>query len=287
MANGTLGFIGLGNMGAPMAANLADAGFAVIAYDVIEGRAPEGVAAAGTVAAVAGAAETVCLSLPDGDASLAVARAIAGAPGRASRRVVDFSTVGVVAAEAIAAELAGAGLDYVDAPVSGGRAGAVAGTLTVMWAGPAGLADDLRRAFDAVAANVFRVGDRAGQGQAMKLLNNFLSGTALAATAEAVAYGVARGLAPATVIDVLNASTGRNSATDDKFPNRILTGGYDSGFQTSLMAKDLALYLESACAENAVVDVGEPVADAWRRTDAALPGSDCTRIYELVKGRSG
>jgi 3-hydroxyisobutyrate dehydrogenase len=142
----------------------------------------------------------------------------------------------------------------------------------------------LRGALDAVAKNVFHVGDAAGQGQAMKLLNNFLSGTALAATSEAVAYGETQELDPRTVIDVLNASTGRNTATSDKFPNRILTGSFDAGFQTALMAKDLRLYVESARTGGAYLDIGERVAETWRRVAGEMPDSDCTRIYEFVRG---
>jgi len=247
-------------------------------------RAPEGVATAASAAEVAEAAGTVFLSLPDGDACREVVREIAARPGRATSLIVDFSTIGVAAAQDIARELAEAGIDYADAPVSGGRAGAVAGTLTVMWAAPAALLQRLRGALDAVAKNVFHVGDAAGQGQAMKLLNNFLSGTALAATSEAVAYGETQGLDPRTVIDVLNASTGRNTATSDKFPNRILTGSFDAGFQTALMAKDLQLYVESARTGGAPLEIGERVAETWRQAAREMPDSDCTRIYEFVRG---
>ncbi len=287
MATETLGFVGLGNMGAPMAANLAAAGCDLHVHDKAgtSERAPEGVATAASAAEVAEAAGTVFLSLPDGDACREVVREIAASPGRATSLIVDFSTIGVAAAQGIARELAEAGIDYADAPVSGGRAGAVAGTLTVMWAAPAALLQRLRGALDAVAKNVFHVGDAAGQGQAMKLLNNFLSGTALAATSEAVAYGETQGLDPRTVIDVLNASTGRNTATSDKFPNRILTGSFDAGFQTALMAKDLQLYVESARTGGAPLEIGNRVAETWRRAAGEMPDSDCTRIYEFVRGR--
>ena len=287
MLTETLGFIGLGNMGGPMTANLAAAGFGLSVHDKAgsRDRAPEGAATAASAAAVAMAAGTVCLSLPDGDICRAVAREIAATPGRATTAVVDFSTIGVAAAREIAGDLAEAGISYADAPVSGGKAGAVAGSLTVMWAGPADLLQVFHAALDAVAKNVFHVGAAPGQGQAMKLLNNFLSGTALAATSEAVAYGATQDLDPRTVIDVLNASTGRNTATSDKFPNRILSGTFDSGFQTALMAKDLRLYVESAGVTGASLDIAKRVAETWRRADAELPDSDCTHIFEFVRGR--
>ena len=285
MATETFGFIGLGKMGGPMAANLAAAGWNLSVHDKAgsEERAPAGAAAAASAAEVARAAGTVFLSLPDGDACGEVAREIADTPSRATAAIVDFSTIGVAAAREIAASLSGAGIVYADAPVSGGTAGAAAATLTVMWAGPAALLRTLRPALDAVAKNVFHVGDAPGQGQAMKLLNNFLSGTAMAATSEAVAYGEAQGLDPRTVIDVLNASTGRNTATSDKFPNRVLTGAFDSGFQTALMAKDLRLYVESARACGAPRDIGKRVSATWQRADREMPDSDFTRIYEFVR----
>ena len=285
MVTETLGF-GLGNMGGPMSANLAAAGYSLSVHDKAGSRerAPEGAAVATSAAEVAQAAGTVFLSLPDGDACRDVVREIAGTPGRATTVVVDFSTTGVAAAREIARDLAEDGIVYADAPVSGGRTGAVAGTLTVMWAGSTELLQRVRSALDAVAKNVFHVGAAPGQGQAMKLLNNFLSGAALAATSEAVAYAETQELDPCTVIDVLNASTGRNTATSDKFPNRILTGTFDAGFQTALMAKDLRLYVESARASGARLDIGKRVAETWQRAESEMPDSDCTRIYEFIRG---
>ena len=117
----------------------------------------------------------------------------------------------------------------------------------------------------------------------MKLANNFLSATALAATSEAVAFGVAHGLDMTTMIDVLNVSTGRNSATDDKFPNRILTGSYDAGFSTAHMTKDVGLFVDGAGeAATSRVTVGSAVAETWRGCDATLPGSDFTEIWRYV-----
>jgi 3-hydroxyisobutyrate dehydrogenase-like beta-hydroxyacid dehydrogenase len=176
-------------------------------------------------------------------------------------------------------------VSYVDGPVSGGVAGARAGTVSLMFAGPPSVLEDHRALFEAFA-KVFPVGSIAGQGQAMKLLNNFLSATALAATSEALAFGEAHGLDMAVMVDVLNASTGRNSATVDKFPNRVMTGTYDAGFHTRLMAKDLRLYVDTVRAAGAAADVGTIVSDVWQRADATLPGSDFTEIWRFVS-RSG
>ncbi|MEO7371212.1 MAG: NAD-binding protein, partial [Ilumatobacteraceae bacterium] len=139
-----------------------------------------------------------------------------------------------------------------------------------------------RVVLESFTGNIFHVGEHAGQGQAMKLANNFLSATALAATSEAVAFGIAHGLDMSTMIDVLNVSTGRNSASADKFPNRILTGAYDAGFSTAHMAKDVGLYVESAAEVATCNSVGSAVAETWRGCDANMPGSDFTEIWKYV-----
>ena len=281
------GFVGLGNMGAPIAANMAAAGHALTVFDTAgtEARAPEGAVAAADLAGVAAAAETVFLSLPDGAASQGVARELAAMERRTVSVVVDLSTVGIEAARDAHALLAAAGITYVDAPVSGGRAGARAGTITVMWAGPKAILDAHRPALASIARNVFHVGDGAGQGQAMKLLNNFLSATAMLATSEAVTFGLAHGLELATILDVVNVSTGRNTATADKFPKRIATGTYDAGFTTALLAKDLSLYLGAARQAAAPAALGEVVVGLWHAADRAMPKSDITRVYDFIRHR--
>ncbi|MHA1538814.1 MAG: NAD(P)-dependent oxidoreductase [Alphaproteobacteria bacterium] len=281
----TIGFIGLGQMGGPMSANLARAGFALAVFDAAgtAERAPDGATAAGSVAEVAGAAEAVFLSLPDGAIVAEVVAGIAASPGK-TKTVVDLSTIGIEAALAAEAALAKVGVAYLDAPVSGGAKGAVAGTLTIMWAGPEAPARGLAAAFAALAGNVFHVGEKPGQGQAVKLLNNFLSAVAMAATSEAVAFGMARGLEMKTILDVVNVSTGQNTASRDKFPERVLTGSFDAGFATALFAKDLRLYLDSAGRAETPAEIGAVVERLWREADMAMPGSDFTRIYEFISG---
>ncbi len=282
------GFIGLGNMGGPMAANLAAAGINLAVFDAAgsEARAPAEAQAASSSADVAARAGTIMLSLPDGAVSLAVAREIASAPGRIAETVIDFSTVGLAASRETHAVLAEAGIAYVDAPVSGGTRGAREGTLTVIWAGSEALLARHRPALDAIAGNVFHVGGLPGQGQAMKLLNNYLSAVAMAATSEAMAFGLSQGLDFATMLDVVNVSTGRNEATRDKFPARILSGTYDAGFHMALMTKDMVLYRDSVRTAGTAREVGEIVADLWRRADDSMPGADFTHIFEFVRDRS-
>jgi 3-hydroxyisobutyrate dehydrogenase len=282
-----IGFIGLGDMGAPMAGNMARAGLRVVGYDQAgtRERAPEGVEAASSTTYVAAKADTVFVSVPDGAASLAVVEALVAAPTRRVRTVVDLSTIGVAAAETCASRAAEADLTYIDAPVSGGRTGAVKGTITVMPSGPAAVIEAHRAAFATFSRSLFHVGPKPGQGQAMKLLNNFLSAAAMAATSEAVHFGLAHGLDMKTMLDVLNVSTGQNTATSDKFPNRILTGSYDAGFRMSLMAKDVALFLGRARELGMPTFVTERVDECWREADAALPGADFTRIFPFVGER--
>ncbi len=278
------GFAGLGQMGGPMAANIAAAGFDLCVFDKAgtAGRAPEGAKPVNSLDELAAGTDTVFLSLPDGAVSLAVAGELAAMKDRAVSVVIDLSTIGLEAAREAGQILAGAGIQYIDAPVSGGQTGARAGTITVMWGGPLGVLESHRGVMMAMAKNLFHVGDKAGQGQAVKLLNNFLSGTAMAATSEAVAFGLSQGLDMKTLLDVINVSTGRNTATSDKFPNRILTGTYDAGFKTKLLAKDIGLFLDNARAAGTPVEVAETIADLWRRCDEALPDSDFTRIYEFL-----
>jgi 3-hydroxyisobutyrate dehydrogenase-like beta-hydroxyacid dehydrogenase len=282
---GVLGFVGLGNMGGAMARRLVDAGFELVGFDAAgtAERVPAGASVAASVEEVAAAADTVLLSLPDGAASLAVATGLAGAPDRRVATVVDLSTIGPEAAEQAASILGAAGITYADGPVSGGVAGARAGTIALMYAGPASLLAELRPAFESIA-RVFHVGTQPGQGQAMKLLNNFLSATALAATSEALAFGRAHGLDLAMMVDVVNASSGRNTATTDKFPNRVLTGTYDAGFRTALMAKDVRLYAEMVARAATPDAIGRTVSSVWQDADAALPGSDFSQIWQHVSG---
>jgi 3-hydroxyisobutyrate dehydrogenase len=272
-----LGYIGLGNMGAPMVANMVKAGLSVSTYDMA------GTGTADSVDDLARACAAVFVCVPDGAASRNVVEAIKTVNGRCVASIVNLSTTGIEAAEGLAETLDSSGIQYVDAPVSGGMAGAVAGTITVMWSGPEALLEDTRPVLETFAGSVFFVGARAGQGQAMKLLNNFLSATALAATSEAIAFGEAQGLDMKTMLDVVNVSTGRNTATSDKFVNRILPGTFDAGFRMALMEKDVSLYIEAVHAAGSPDRVGSVMADYWRDGVEAFPDGDFTEIYKLVK----
>ena len=287
---GVVGFIGLGNMGRPMAANIATAGFDVVCFDIagtVE-RTPSGARGVESAEAVWAACHTLLLSLPDGAATASVVDAVVATDTsrRTVHTVIDLSTVGPAVAHEAAARLGEVGITYVDGPVSGGVAGARAATVALMFGGPASVFEAQRLLLNAFAGHVVHVGERAGMGQAMKLLNNFLSASALAASSEALAFGQASGLDMQVMLDVLNASTGRNSATVDKFPNRVLTGRYDAGFSTALMAKDVRLYLQEIGRSDMPAAVGTAVAQLWQQADAAMPGSDFTEIWKFVSGHS-
>lgn len=282
------GFLGLGNMGAPMAAHIAAAGFEVVGYDAAgtKDRKPPGVRGADSVAEVTRRADTVFLSVPDGRVTLAIADQIVGMSDRRATVVIDLSTIGPVAAQDAALRLEQVGVTYVDGPVSGGVAGARARTIALMFGGPTDVFEAHRDVLASFAGNVFHVGEHAGQGQAMKLLNNFLSATALAATSEAFALGQAYGLDLETMLDVVNVSTGRNSATYDKFPNRVLTGTFDTGFHTRLMAKDVRLFNSVAGEVGTLHEVSTAVGAVWNACEDAMPASDFSEIWKYVVNRS-
>lgn len=280
-----IGFVGLGNMGSALATNLVAAGHDVVTHDVAgPGRSPKGATFVGDIADVATAATTVVLSLPDGAVSAAVAASLASPPDRVVRFVVDTSTVGLEASRQIGTALERAHIGYVDAPVSGGVAGARARTLALMYAGEPGSCHAVREVLEGLTDRRFHVGDRPGMAQGLKLANNFLSAIALVATSEAIAFGTSVGLDMATMLEVLNASSGRSGASEDKFVDHVVTGTYASGFTNTLMAKDLQLYLDAVVAQRSPALLGEVTTAVWQRFADSEPGVDFTRIYESTAG---
>lgn len=282
----TIGWIGVGSMGHRMSRHLATAGYPLVVADAVSTeKAPPGAGIAKSNAEVAARAAIVILSLPDGKVSETVARELASAPDRKVEVVIDTSTIGIKAAETCASLLAKAGIEYIDAPVSGGTSGADKATIAIMLA-CAQPSFERFKPLMSLMGKPFYVGPKPGQGQAVKVLNNFLSATALAASSEAIAFGTGLGIDMKVILDIVNASSGRNSATEDKFLNRILHGRYDAGFTAKLQLKDIRLYLDAARAAGIADDVAGPVVDLWRRMDAAMPGADITDMYRYtLKGR--
>jgi 3-hydroxyisobutyrate dehydrogenase-like beta-hydroxyacid dehydrogenase len=287
-----LGFVGVGNMGGPMAARLLDAGHALVVHDVSPAAtAPlgaRGARVAGSALEVASLAETVLLSLPTPQIVEAVALGTQGIKtGTRIRRLVDLSTSGPRVAARVAEGLATQGIALIDSPVSGGVAGARAGTLAVMAACERHEFEQLKPVL-AVIGRPFHVGTKPGLGQMMKLVNNLLSGTALAITSEAMLLGVKAGLDPDTMVEVINAGSGRNSATQDKFPKSILPRRFDAGFSTRLMYKDLKLCLEEAEALGLTLWVAGAVRQLWLQTFNEIgPDEDFTTIMRCVERAGG
>jgi 3-hydroxyisobutyrate dehydrogenase len=279
----TIGWIGVGSMGHRMSRHLVAAGHPLVVADAASTKlAPPEAIVARSNAEVAARASIVILSLPDGRVTEAVARELAAAAPRTVKTVIDTSTIGLDAARIATAILEKAGIEFVDAPVSGGTAGAEKATLAIMLGCPAATYERLKPLIS-LMGKPFHAGPKPGHGQAVKLLNNFLSATALAATSEAIAFGTGQGIDMKTILEIVNASTGRNSATDDKFPRRILHGRYDAGFTAKLQLKDIRLYLENARAAGITDEIASTVVDVWSRLESAKPGADITEMYPFTR----
>jgi 3-hydroxyisobutyrate dehydrogenase-like beta-hydroxyacid dehydrogenase len=287
-----VGFIGLGNIGFPMAHRLVDAGHAVTAFDtrgeVVDELVALGARAASSPRHLADQVETVMTSLPSLQASLHVAVGEQGLiHGQRIRRLVDLSTTGSVMLRHISSALAERGIATVDSPVSGGVGGAKGGTLAVMVSGPPDHVDAVRPLLEHLGRPIV-LGDEPGQAQTMKLVNNMLSATALAATAEALALGVKAGLDAATMIEVINAGSGATSASRDKFPRAVLTRTFDYGFATGLMVKDLRLCAEEARALDLSFLVSNSVLAQWETTLGTQgPESDFTSVVLSIEEAAG
>ena len=287
-----IGFIGLGNMGQPMARRLIEAGHKLIVYDTRNDAVAPLVALGAQLASspqdVADRVETVMSSLPSLQISQKVATGEGGViHGKKVKRYIDLSTTGSRVAAEICAALAKKNIVQIDSPVSGGVGGANKGTLAVMVSGPQA---DIAVVKDAlsVLGKVFVIGDKPGMAQTMKLANNFLSATAMVATSEAVAMGVKAGLDPAVMIDVINAGSGRNTASTDKFPKTILPRTFDYGFATTLMLKDVRLCAEEAKGLGVPDQVMNAVLDQWEVTNSEFGGdSDFTAIVQMIERRAG
>jgi len=287
------GFVGLGEMGGRMVRRLLAAGHELVVYDrdpaALERAAAGGAHACASLREVADAAETVLVSLPTPPIVREVACGQGGLlGGSAMRTFVDLSTTGVAVAEEVAATLGAAGVRCVDAPVSGGVAGADAGTLTVMVAGAPVAVAAVRPLLERIGGNIFVVGDAPGAGQLAKVINNLLSATAILVTAEAAALAVKGGLDPAVLLDAIAVSSGTNTAVTDKFPHQVLTRRFDQGFRLELMAKDVRLCLDAAQRAGVPMLASSVIGSLWELAGATLPaGADCTAIARVVEDWAG
>ncbi|ONG58916.1 3-hydroxyisobutyrate dehydrogenase [Pseudoroseomonas deserti] len=275
----TIGVVGLGNMGLGMAATLAKAGFTVLGYDISEARRAQieaaGVSFVPELNAVLGQADALVFSLPYAKDVEAVATAPGGLLRRRDRKVVviDTSTSDPVTTRRLAATLAAAGHALLDAPVSGGPAGAATGSLTMMIGGEAADLAIVQKVVDAMSAKAVHVGP-SGAGNIAKLVNNLLVAAHLVTTGEAMRLSEAAGLSAADALAVVNAATGRSAISEAMYPRWILPGSFDSGFSAGLMRKDVRLAVEMAEASGVALPLSAEVARIWRDSTPRIADTD-------------
>jgi 3-hydroxyisobutyrate dehydrogenase len=283
-----IGFIGLGNMGTPMAANLVRGGHAVMAYDIAAERARQlaqahAARATESLAELAAHAEIVITMLPT---SREVREALVEAQGgalvanlRKGTIVIDMSSADPVATRALGGELARRGIVLVDAPVSGGVPRAKDGTLAIMIGGDPAAVAAVKPVLAAMGKNLFEVGSL-GCGHAMKALNNFLAATSSAAASEAIVIGQKFGLDPAVMTDVINSSTGRSFVSESLIKQHVLSGAFGTGFALGLLAKDVKIAADLAQQIGVDAPVGRLVSALWSEArDALGPEQDHSRAW--------
>ncbi|MDF0598491.1 NAD(P)-dependent oxidoreductase [Psychromarinibacter halotolerans] len=286
------GFVGLGNMGLPMARRLLEAGYSLSVFDtrrdVAETLVADGATVAESLSDLGRNADVVFMSLPTPDAVKAVCLSPGGLrEAERAEVIVDLSTTGPRVATEVAQVLSDAGKTWIDCPVSGGVAGARKGTLTLMVSGDAGWIETLAPVI-ACFGKQFVVGTEAGSGHSMKIINNLMSSAALAVTSECLVLGRKLGLEPETMLEVLNSGSGRNSATTDKIPNFVLPGSFDFGFAIALSSKDARLCLEEGDRMGVPMIVGNAVRQLMNiARDSLGPDADMTEVIRVVEGWAG
>ncbi|MBO9581359.1 MAG: NAD(P)-dependent oxidoreductase [Sphingobium sp.] len=287
-----VGFIGLGRMGAGMAGRLLAAGVPIVVHDVspdaVAAMVGQGASAAESPAAVGDRCEIVCVSLPMPDIVHEVLLGPKGvADGAKARIAVDLSTSGAAMARRISEGLAAHGIASFDAPVSGGVKPAHAGTLSLMASGPEAQWPQVEAVLGHFG-KVFYMGETPGAGQTMKLVNNLLGAIAIAVTAEGMTMGIKAGLDPARMIEVLNQSTGINSATRDKWPRAVLPRSFDFGFAAALSHKDMKLMVDEAQGLGMDPHLGIYVRDLLARVLHEVgPDADFTAMAKVVEADAG
>lgn len=279
MAQNIVGIVGLGNMGYGMAQTLLREGFTVIGLDLSASQQQAarqlGVEVVADVQAMCRQTKVVILSLPMAKHVQAV---IAGEGGithhaQAESLIIDTSTSEPEVTRALAEELANLGHQMLDCPVSGGPAGASAGTMVMLVGGEASALERARPYLDALSSKVVHMG-ASGNGHVAKLVNNLLCAAHLVTTAEAVALGTKAGLDAADLIAGLNAGSGRSAISEVNFPRWILNNAFDSGFTMQLMRKDVGLANNLATDMGLKLALSEQVAQIWAASEDSLPGSD-------------
>ena len=279
---GTIGFVGLGRMGLPMAGRLAGAGWTVRGFDAGTVEPPAGVTLVGSAAGTATGADVVLLMLPSSDIVEAVLDGELLAALEPGSLLLDMGSSRPLSSRAIAERVTARGGVFVDAPVSGGVRGAVSGELTIMAGGTEPDLDRVRPLLDVLGRRVVHAGG-VGAGHAAKALNNLLSASHLLATSEAVQVGERFGLDPAVLLRAINGSSGRSASSEVKWPTFVLPGTYDSGFDLALMVKDMRIATDLAEAQDSPIAFGRAAVEAWERAAEELPtDADHTEIARWV-----
>ena len=285
-----VGMVGTGNMGGRMTRRMVEAGHAVLAVDADPARIPAcGATQANSLAELAERCDVIMLSLPDSPVIEAVIRNPGGLleHARDGQVIVDLSTANPASTRALHDELAGRGVRYLDAGISGGAAGAEKGTLTLMVGGDETALAQVKPLLDTFSAHVHHMGG-SGTGHVTKVLNNFLNGVTLAATAEVMVAGKKAGLDLAQLLDVINTSTGVSFASLNRFPH-IIKGDYlEGGLTGRLMAKDVRLYLDLAEELGVVTLVGPGTLAAFQVSNALGYGTMISnRVVDAVGDLAG
>lgn len=293
--SGKIGFIGIGAMGTPMAGNLAKAGYELVIYDIDPARTAA-FAAAHEVEVAPGLIElgkrcgTIVTMLPD---DRAVRKALCGETGnfqscavanlRSGSTVIDMSSSSPVSTRDLGQMFAARGMKFIDAPVSGGVKRAVTAELAIMVGGDAAVFEACRPLLEKLGNQIFHAGPL-GAGHAIKALNNYVSAAGLVAACEAVIAGKRFGLEPGVIVDILNASSGMNNTTRVKMKQFMLSGTFNAGFTTGLMAKDLRTALEVARETHGPSRLAEQCVAIWNDAERALgAAADHTAIFQFLE----
>jgi 3-hydroxyisobutyrate dehydrogenase len=287
-----VGFVGIGMMGLPMAKRVAGGGYPLHAYDTSEAAlkavcASAGVQAAHSLADIGRSCEVVVLMLPD---SNVVKKVLLGEGGLAAHLkrgavVIDMSSSNPSVTRELGPELKAAGVDFIDAPVSGGVKRAIDGSLAIMAGGDSAAIARVKPLLSTMGKSIIETG-MLGSGHAMKALNNYVSAAGLLAACEALKVGADFGIAPDKIVAVLNASTGKNNSTENKLMQFIVSGLFNSGFSLALMRKDINIATELAKSVGTDTLLGDALLKAWTDADSKLKGADHTEIYRMLE-RSG
>ncbi len=297
-SNDVIGFAGIGAMGTPMAGNLARAGYKLLVYDLDATRtaalaAIQGVTVAKNLAELGAAANIIITMLPDGKA---VRTALCGKDDgfkdclleRAQKNalVIDMSSSSPMGTRELGEVLNKRGLQFIDAPVSNGVKGAVAATLSIMVGGDRAIFERVKPILEKMGSQIYYAGPL-GAGHAIKALNNYVSAAGLIAACEAMHAGQAFGIDPNVVVDIINTSSGMNNTTKNKCKQYMISGAYNAGFSTGLMAKDVRTALEIAQAMQTSTLFAKPTAEVWNAMEQKLGFlSDHTEMHKfLVKAK--